>query len=56
VGQWIAVFPAVNLVVAVKTNSVYGREMSWASYERMLELLFEARGIAPAPAAGWPWR
>ncbi len=56
VGQWIAVFPAVNLVIAVKTNSVYGREASWASFERMLELLFEARGIAPAPAAGWPWR
>ncbi len=56
VGQWITVFPAVDLVVAVKTNSVYGREMSWASYERMLELLFEARGIAPDPGAGWPWR
>jgi CubicO group peptidase (beta-lactamase class C family) len=56
VGQWIAVFPAVDLVVAVKTNSVYGREASWASFERMLELLFEARGVAPAPAVGWPWR
>ena len=56
VGQWITVFPAVDLVVAVKTNSVYGRTTSWASYERMLEILFEARGVAPAPAVGWPWR
>lgn len=52
VGQWISVFPAVELVVAVKTNSVYGRTMSWESWQRMLELLFEARGVAP-PA--WPW-
>ncbi len=56
VGQWITVFPAANLVVAVKTNSVYGRTASWESWQRMLELLFEARGIAPAPAVGWPWR
>lgn len=53
VGQWISVFPAVDLVVAVKTNSVYGRTMSWESWQRMLELLLEARGVAP-PA--WPWR
>ena len=53
VGQWISVFPAVDLVVAVKTHSVYGRTMSWESWQRTLELLFEARGVAP-PA--WPWR
>lgn len=53
VGQWISVFPAVDLVVAVKTNSIYGRTMSWESWQRMLELLFEARGVAPS---AWPWR
>jgi len=55
VGQWITVFPAVNLVVAVKTKSDYGRDMSWESWQRMMELLFGARGIAPAPGVGWPW-
>jgi CubicO group peptidase (beta-lactamase class C family) len=54
VGQWITVFPAVNLVVAVKTKSDYGREMSWESWQRMMELLFEARGIAPV--GPYPWR
>jgi len=53
VGQWITVLPAADLVVSVKTNSVYGRTMSWESWERMMELLFEARGIAPADP--YPW-
>jgi CubicO group peptidase (beta-lactamase class C family) len=53
VGQWITVLPAVDLVISVKTNSVYGRTMSWESWERMMELLFEARGIAPA--GPYPW-
>ncbi len=45
IGQWITVFPAIDLVLAHKTNSVYGRTTSWASYERFIELLFEAKGI-----------
>ncbi len=54
VGQWIAVFPALNLVLAHKTDNVYGRETSWASFERLIELLFEARGVSmPGP---YPWR
>jgi len=54
VGQWITVFPALDLVIAHKTNSVYGRETSWASYERLIEILFEARGVEmPGP---FPWR
>jgi CubicO group peptidase (beta-lactamase class C family) len=53
VGQWISAFPAVDLVVAVKTNSVYGRTMSWESWQRMIELLFDARGIAPV--GQYPW-
>lgn len=43
VGQWITVLPAVDLVVAHKTNSVYRRTTSWASWERFLELLLDAR-------------
>jgi CubicO group peptidase (beta-lactamase class C family) len=52
-GQWITVLPAVDLVVAHKTNSVYSRTTSWESWERMLELLLEARGVEMA--APYPW-
>ncbi|HSM04036.1 MAG TPA: serine hydrolase [Longimicrobiales bacterium] len=52
-GQWITVFPAVDLVVAVKTNSVYSRTTSWESWHRLLELLFDARGIRVG--GPWPW-
>ena len=45
IGQWITVFPAIDLVLAHKTNSVYSRTTSWSSYERLIELLFEAKGI-----------
>ena len=54
VGQWITVFPALDLVIAHKTNSVYGRTTSWESWHRMIELLFEAKGVQmPGP---YPWR
>lgn len=53
VGQWITVMPAVNLVIAHKTNSVYERTTSWESFHRLLELLLDARGIKPE--AEWPW-
>ncbi len=45
IGQWITVFPAIDLVIAHKTNSVYGRTTSWESWQRLIELLFEAKGI-----------
>jgi CubicO group peptidase (beta-lactamase class C family) len=54
VGQWITVLPAVDLVIAHKTNSVYRRTTSWASWHRMLELILEARGVEPE--GPWPWR
>ncbi len=54
VGQWITVFPAVDLVIAHKTNSVYGRTTSWSSYERLIELLFQARGIQVE--GDFPWK
>jgi CubicO group peptidase (beta-lactamase class C family) len=43
VGQWITVMPAVDLVIAHKTNSVYSRTTSWRSYERFMELLLESK-------------
>lgn len=49
VGQWISVFPAQNVVVVLKTHDVYGRSTTSASYDRILTLLFEAKGI-PAGA------
>lgn len=52
-GQWITVLPAVDLVVAHKTNSVYRRTASWESWERMLELILEARGVEMDGT--WPW-
>lgn len=52
IGQWITVLPAVDLVIAHKTNSVYGRTTSWASWQRMLELLLDAKGVG---VEAWPW-
>ena len=53
IGQWITVLPAVDMVIAHKTNSVYGRTTSWESWQRMIELLFDAKGITmPGP---YPW-
>jgi CubicO group peptidase (beta-lactamase class C family) len=42
-GQWITVMPAVDLVIAHKTNSAYRRTTSWASFERFIERLLEAK-------------
>jgi len=47
------VLPAVDLVVAHKTQSAYRRTTSWESWQRMLELILEARG---ARVEAWPWR
>lgn len=52
-GQWITVLPAVDLVIAHKTNSVYRRTTSWDSWQRMLELILEARG--QEPSGPYPW-
>jgi len=54
VGQWITVFPSLNLVLAHKTHNIYRRNTSWESFERIMELLFEAKGVAmPGP---YPWQ
>ena len=52
-GQWIAVFPALDLVIAHKTNDVYQRHTSWDSWHRMLELIVAARGAA---VEEYPWK
>ena len=53
VGQWITVLPAIDLVIAHKTNNAYGRTTAWDSWHRLIEMLLEAKGIQPV--AGWPW-
>lgn len=54
VGQWITVFPSLNLVLAHKTHNIYRRTTSWESFERIMELLFEAKGVTmPGP---YPWK
>jgi len=52
-GQWIAVFPALDLVIAHKTNNAYERQTAWDSWHRMLELILEAKGVE---ASAYPWR
>jgi CubicO group peptidase (beta-lactamase class C family) len=54
-GQWITVLPAVDLVVAHKTNSIYSRTTSWESWERFMELLLESKAgvVMEGP---YPWR
>ena len=53
VGQWITVFPSLNLVVAHKTHNIYGRATSTASWQRIIELLFEAKGVKMTEP--YPW-
>ena len=42
-GQYITVIPKLDLVVALKTNSVYRRATTWQTYRRLLELLISAK-------------
>jgi CubicO group peptidase (beta-lactamase class C family) len=53
VGQWITVLPAIDLVIAHKTNNAYGRTTAWDSWHRLIEMLLDARGIQPE--TDWPW-
>jgi len=53
VGQWITVLPALNMVIAHKTNNIYGRSTTTGSWQRIIELMFEAKGVnMPGP---YPW-
>jgi CubicO group peptidase (beta-lactamase class C family) len=53
-GQWITVMPAVDLVIAHKTNSVYGRTTSWQSWQRFIELMLESRDGLELEGS-YPW-
>lgn len=53
-GQWITVLPAMDLVLAHKTNAIYGRTTRWESWQRLLELLVEARRDVEVKGP-WPW-
>ena len=53
VGQWITVFPSLDLVIAHKTHNIYGRSTSTASWQRIIELLFDAKGVKMAQP--YPW-
>ncbi len=52
-GQWIAVFPALDLVVAHKTNDAYERSTPLPTWYRTLELILEAKGVK---VDAYPWR
>ena len=52
-GQWISVFPAIDLVVAHKTNNVYGRQTGTESWQRIMELVLEAKGVKMS--GPYPW-
>ena len=53
VGQWITVFPAIDVLIAHKTHNIYGRSTSAASWQRIIELLFEAKGVKMTEP--YPW-
>lgn len=55
VGQWITVMPAVDLVIAHKTNNAYGRTTSWQSWQRFMELMLESKDDVEMPGS-YPWR
>jgi CubicO group peptidase (beta-lactamase class C family) len=52
-GQWITVFPAIDLVISHKTKYAYRRVTSWESWHRMIELLFDANNVSMA--GPYPW-
>jgi len=44
-GAYTARGAAIDLVIAHKTNNAYRRTTSWESWHRLIEILFEARGV-----------
>jgi CubicO group peptidase (beta-lactamase class C family) len=56
VGQWITVLPALDLVVAHKTHNIYGRNTTTASWQRILELMLEAKGVTMSEPFPWAAR
>ena len=42
-GQYITVIPALDMVIAHKTDRVYQRKTSWDSYFKMVNMLIKAK-------------
>lgn len=40
-GQYITVFPAIDLVIAHKTKAEYGRSTGWGAYEKLFEMIID---------------
>ncbi|HUE90361.1 MAG TPA: serine hydrolase [Vicinamibacterales bacterium] len=53
VGQWITVFPSLQMVIAHKTHNIYGRSTPATAWQRIIELLFDAKGVAVD--GPYPW-
>ncbi|MBE0676766.1 MAG: serine hydrolase [Bacteroidales bacterium] len=43
IGQYITVLPAADMVIAHKTDAVYGRSSTWKTYYRLLQMITDAR-------------
>ena len=56
VGQWITVFPSLQMVIAHKTHNIYGRATNTASWQRIIELLFEAKSVKMNDPYPWATR
>lgn len=42
-GNYITVIPKMDMVIAFKTKSIYGRRTGWKEYRRIIDLLIEAK-------------
>ena len=42
IGQYITVLPKLNMVIAHKTKSAYGRSTGWKEYEKLIRLFIDA--------------
>jgi hypothetical protein len=47
--------PAVDLVIAHKTNNAYERTTSWQSWQRFIELMLESKDDVEMQGP-YPWR
>lgn len=43
IGQYITVLPALDMVIAHKTNSVYRRSTGWREYSKLMKMIIDAK-------------
>ncbi len=43
IGQYITVLPALDMVIAHKTNSIYRRSTGWREYSKLMKMIIEAK-------------